>query len=228
MANPSFRAVGTYTESGGASSISIPAPAGTALGDLLIINASGFGSGKTFSTPAGWTQIDQNNNNMGGSAYQEAVFYQTAPSSSPGNTTLSVAGGSMAMSCQMWGYQDVDTVTPLDGTTSGWAATSSANPLPMPSLTTTVNNSLVIFIIQDNHNETYSTVPTGSTKRLDQATTQVNKFVEADLTQAVAGAVSGLTFSRTLTGGSPFAKVMTIAARAQSATATFVPQIVMI
>lgn len=221
MANPSFRAAGAYINAVGVSSASVAAPAGTLAGDLLIINAGGLGAARTFSTPVGWTQIDQDNDDMIGGAYQLAVFYQVSLSSSPANTTLSVVGGSMNLSVQMWGYKDVDTVNPLDGSTSGWAAFSAVNPLAMPSITTTVNNSLVIFIIQDSHNETYSTVPTGSTKNVDQDTTQVDKFVEADLTKAVAGTVSGLTFSRTLSGGTPDAKVMTIAVRPVSvATAT--------
>jgi hypothetical protein len=134
---PTFKSVGTFTAT---STTSLSVPWGThASGDfgvLVIAENSG-----TTTMPAGWTQI--------GSTFTTGttrvmVGYKFATSSSEAN--VSVTGISNSGIAQIAVYQNVDSASPINVSTSGTqASVTTGTTVNMSAVTTTTDKCLVVI-----------------------------------------------------------------------------------
>lgn len=121
----------------GGTSITINKPAGTVLDDLLIAAVATDGN-TAITPPAGWTVIniaDQSG------AVSFGVWWKVAGASEPGNYTFIWSGGSEQVVGWIMRFTGHDPVNPINtsATTGGSSDTPSS-----PSVTTTVDNALIL------------------------------------------------------------------------------------
>src|SRR3989338_787678 len=215
---------------GGTSSLtlSIPVPAGTAAGDLLLyaVNDDGCAS---ITWPAGFTELQRTDV---GSADGQCwtIAYKVATGT---ETNLDyIDSSSWSISGSVVAYSGVDTTSPINISNQTTSATSS-NPWTLTSnsmTTTAANTQLVWFGAADTDSAasgfdgssctsvtTTYTPPSGFTKRSDiqglvNPYTCFNPMSVADSVQATAGATGVLTGSLVSTGrGTASTGVMLVA-----------------
>lgn len=150
---PTFVTFATANNTG--SSVTITRPTEVIAGDLLIISATHSDNG-IFTVPAGWTSIYQSTNND-----RTFVVYKYATSGEAVTYTVT-SGKSDKIAAQLLVYRNaiIDTTTGVSGGT----------PLSVPSLTTTVANSLSLLVAGQRRGSTgavLGTPPVGYTKLVD-------------------------------------------------------------
>ncbi|WP_148714450.1 DUF6701 domain-containing protein [Chitinolyticbacter meiyuanensis] len=96
------------------STLTIPVPAGTVAGDVLLAQVTGSANPLIITPPAGWTLIRSNSQNLLAAGITQALYYRVATGSEPASYTftLSVAAwvaGSMIT------FRGVNTTTPVLG-----------------------------------------------------------------------------------------------------------------
>lgn len=161
MAAPVWR---TKSENTGSSTgESIPTPSGTVTGDFLLLHISFEGGTNITVTHSAFTLWDRedNSSNIG-----HVIAYREHDGTSLGSFSLN--------SSQKWSY----TISRIDGQDPDVAVAahkvagangSSGNPNP-PSVTTTIDESLVFAIVANKKGATY-TAPSGYTERWDNPNT---------------------------------------------------------
>jgi hypothetical protein len=122
---------------GTANSLTLPAPAGIATGDLLLAAVDVRGS-PTITAPAGWTLV---RSDQSGYTIKQSVYYKIAGSSEPASYTWTFAS-SQGASGGIAAYIGVDTSAPIAATAG--QANAASTQITAPSVTTTGPNQLVV------------------------------------------------------------------------------------
>ncbi len=127
------------------SSITLNKPTGTASGEfLLVVISLDYISSGTFSTPSGWTKMDE-----GAAIVNEgtsAIFYKVMGSSEPSSYTFSLLGNGKAFA-QIVRYSGVDSNNPIENQSH----TSPLSPYNVaPSTFTTYLPSKILRILRGN------------------------------------------------------------------------------
>ncbi len=187
--DPTFKAVDTA--GGDASSITITKPAGVVEGDFMLAQILVEKGGVTFTAPADWTLLREDDSSS--DALAQALFYRVAGASEPADYTFSFdqaakVAGAIGL------FTDVDTANPVDAH-SGQA--SSGGDPTAPSITTTVAGTQLVALFGMSGVSTF-TPPVGMTERWDFNPGDNPSISGAEETFAGIGA----TGSRTATGTS--------------------------
>lgn len=119
-----------FSSNTGAPITTVPRPAGTVDGDVLITHILATSGAPAM---AGWTTIASHDVS---SSFFLSAFWKLATAGDPANFSLSGAGTNIIAVCTAW--YNADTASPIDGTPA--TATGS----PVASVTTTVDNSVLL------------------------------------------------------------------------------------
>jgi hypothetical protein len=182
------------------SSVTLSAPTNTTVGDLLLMNVDTNGGGTAFSAPAGWTSISAATNYSGnalGGGYS-ILAYRIATSADVGASYVISLGATRASVARIVDYVGVETSSPFENTfTAGTnpAGGTSTTSFSYPSVTTTVNNTTVVFgaLAFPTGAATTITPPAGTTQRVALSATGTSPDITTeigDFVQATAGTVS--------------------------------------
>jgi PKD repeat protein len=170
--------------------VSLPAPAGRAAGDVLVASFTAD-KNPTVAVPAGWTAITSGLSI--GSGARVFAYYRVVGSSDPATYTWTLS------TAVKWGggitaYTGVNTTTPLDSTVATAVnATFSATSIAVGSITTASNGALLIGGLGFDSSSPAATAPTGWTERWETSGGQVAE--QADRIQATAGAAGTATWT---------------------------------
>lgn len=136
-----YRASSTGQNSGGSTTLTIPKPAGTVEGDLLVAQvAARGGTGVSVTAPAGWTLIDTATN---GTNINQTLYWKTAGGSEPANYdfTLSnsqkTAGGIIALT----GADSTNPIGPVG------EATGNSHTITAPTVTAASDGSRLLVMM---------------------------------------------------------------------------------
>jgi hypothetical protein len=179
-----------------AASLSIPLPAGTVPGDLLlaVVGHQG-GTARSMTPPSGWTAVPNADYAQGTNARIHA-WYRFAGPDEPASYTFTLTGGSAQDSAGgILAIAGARAPGPIDaslGQVNGTNSTAVTAPALAPSLA----NALLVFGGSANGAVTF-TPPAGMTEQLDRATTGTYKVATSVATQALA--VAGPTGTRIAT-----------------------------
>jgi hypothetical protein len=188
---PDFGAATTAANSSsGATTLVINRPSSTSAGHLLLAGISvAGGSNVTITPPSGWTLVRRTNNST---SVGVATYRKIATSSEPSSYTWSLSPSSRA-SGGITRLTGVDASTPVNVSAG---ATGSGTSVAAPSVTTTVENTLLVGFFGSNTNATF-TAPDAMTERLDVA----NASSSGPAVEAASGAWTaiGATGTRTAT-----------------------------
>jgi hypothetical protein len=161
-----------------------PLPASIVAGNLLIAAVYTYGTGGVHTWPAGWTQIDQQNWNsaydVGSFAYRIATGTDSAPA-----VTWSSSCHSIGQVFQFSGTS----ATPISAARS--FATGLTGTHTSASITTTANNSDVIYLDLSGFYSTLLTNPAGWTSDANAADGITGVISLGDKTVAASGSGSG-------------------------------------
>lgn len=212
MTVPVIATEGVDTTGNTNADLTVAVPSGTTNGDLLVavISASAPLTAVSINTPGGWTLINHSNGSGTGSEVGLAVFRRIA-SSEPADylftaTPNAIGNGMTGKMLRITGH---DPTTPVN------IAGETDNSLVAPSVTTTVNDCLVLCCVAAVDDAVNTFTPPGTlTEQWDFGTvggpgTFGNSMAGATKTQAAAGATGTQTF--TATGGPAANTVQTIA-----------------
>lgn len=137
--------VGKGTFAGGNSALTVDVPAAYLQNDLLLILAES--ENQTIATPSGWSHVTNSPQSTGtaaaAGAVQLAVFYKIAGAS---ESSVTVGDSGDHTTAIMLAFRGVDTSTPFNITAGGVDA-STTSSLSCPSVTTTVDNCLIVNCI---------------------------------------------------------------------------------
>lgn len=167
----SFVAAGTAQ---GGSAPTVPLPAGWQQNDLLVL--AGTGGQSAYSAPAGWST-----GVASASAPRQALFYKFAGAS---ESSVAVTGGGAAGQMVMLAWRNVNTLD-VNGTIKLTNSTTASTN----SLTTTIDNDLVISIFSEDATGTTPGSVTGTTIRYADNTVG-RSLVVVDETLASHGATT--------------------------------------
>lgn len=184
MAAPVFSTVAVTQGSLG--SMTATKPSGVVSGDLLItaLVTQATSTSLSIVTLSGWTLIRQSA--IGGANdKQHAVYYRIAGGSEPSTWTwtLSNGGATTYWSNAVSRITGIDTTNPIN--ISGIQANASSASVTAPSITTTVNDCLLLFTGADTNGRTY-TAPTGMVEKWEDR-------VNGTFDDSHSGAVETLT-----------------------------------
>lgn len=172
-----------------ATSITITLPAGSAVGDVAILCASGVWA---VSRPTGWTAID----NQSGTNYNGAGFAKVLDSAdiSTGSVTVSLAGsGDATAALLVFVGSTVKSVRPIVGTRSGSGSTS----VDVSALQARADDYFAVYI--SNRASSTNTFSSGSTLHTSSATSSSGALVGA-MTGSKVGATGTASLSAAGTG----------------------------
>lgn len=190
VAAPAFQSLATATAGNpDVSTLTIPVPAGTASGDLLLAIVS-TDSETTLNTPVGWTLLDQGNSSA---AVTMAVYYRIATAAEPASYSFNW-GSSEEVAGAILRYSGVSTSDPI----GVWGVATGTNNSPTsPSASTANADTRVVRIYgADDDDLAGSPYPTGTTGRLNIAgSTDGPSLGVADAVQAAIGATGSAAFS---------------------------------
>ncbi len=146
-------------------SLSFSAPAGTAAGDLMLVQLSvRGGTATTLTAPSGWTLLRRDNN---GSILAQAVYYKFATATEPASTTWGISPNNRAVGAII-AYRGVDTAAPINA--SGGQINAFSLSVTAPSVTTTVANARLVGFFGTTNGNTSFTSPSGMAERIDVGT----------------------------------------------------------
>jgi hypothetical protein len=174
---------GTLADHAAATTTDIPYPASPAAGDLLVFAL--FLAATSVTTPGGWTLAKQEFS-TGTTSPMISVMYKVATGSESGNLTVTHASGTAQG--QMWKISGVDQATPMDVAATSISAGAVATYV-IPSLTTTMINTLLMaFGVTNNATATWAP-PSGFTEILDSLVR--NPSSNANYKQQAASGATG-------------------------------------
>lgn len=136
---PSYRS-SSNALNGSAGSLTLNCPTGVSDGDYLVMGIT-VGNNRTITgVPAGWTQ-DYNASHAG---LKQFYVYVKLAASEPASWTWTFSGSGASTVAACAAIQDLDQITPLN--ISGGQTNASSVNITAPSVTTTVNNCLLVGI----------------------------------------------------------------------------------
>lgn len=183
----------SVTDATGTASATATLPTGTVAGDMMLLSVYAESSTATIGTPTGWTLVPGSSQSSSGN-FASAVFYKVA-GASEGSVSVSPTGAIFVEVCRT-SYSTAASAS-LDGQSNASGGTATATSLPAPSITTTHNGDLLVWI-GFNFSAT-TTPPTGFTTRYNAGDVAIG-----DKTQTTAGATG------TQTGTDSVADVWTV------------------
>jgi len=179
----------TTNTTGGATSLTLTVPAGTASGDLLIATVSVDGS-NPITAPAGWATVSNGGDGSGNVEF--GVFQRTATGSEPASYTFTW-GGSASATGAMLRFTGVHPTTPVGPTATN---TGNSGTAIAPSVVTTQANTLILRVFgADRAN--IAAAPAGHTQifsLLGGGGGSANGSGGATITQGTAGATGTASF----------------------------------
>jgi hypothetical protein len=189
-----FRSSATAQTGSGASSITVNVPAGVVAGDVMIAAIDAEGSG-SFTAPTGWSSTGL----FSGATFFgfAGIYFHVAGASEPASYTWGL-GTTRKASAKILSYVGVENSSPIE-VTSTTAGASSGTSDSASSITTTVNNTMVIMDFgADNAFGSFTiTPPSGTSERAKVFTSGSGSMLGGqaqDFTQATAGATGTKTF----------------------------------
>jgi hypothetical protein len=161
---PAFRAVSTAVGGAAATSITIPVPAGTVQGDLLIAgHVQDMSSALMAPTDplAGWNLVEKP---VSGSVTRATVYWRFAPASPPASYAFTFSTNTNGSAGFMAAYTGADPTSPVGA--SDKVVNASATTVTAPTLTpTTTPTTLLTVMGIDNVAAITPTTPAGTTLR---------------------------------------------------------------
>jgi hypothetical protein len=145
------------------SSITIPRPAGTASGHVMLASIVANDDDPNFTAPAGWTLVRQD---TVVDALRQNLYVKVAGGAEPSAYTWTLSG-TRRVAGGVTTYSGVDTSDPVD-THGATAQASPTTAVIAPSVTTTVEDTLLVHFAAVNAEGTIS-APPGMTERWEAA-----------------------------------------------------------
>jgi hypothetical protein len=192
-----FRSTSSVQNGAGSTTLTIPVPAGTVAGDVMVLQVDAHGP-QVVTPPSGWTVLYSGSFN---SSY--AAAYWRVASSEPASYVWNLGASTRAATGQATSYSGVDNSSPIDGTAAP-AKANSGTAWTASSYTTGAPNSMVVVLTAGDAASAFTlTQPGGATLRNTVYTSGAGTVVgalTADFLQAVAGPTGAQTTTSSLTG----------------------------
>jgi hypothetical protein len=155
-----LRSAGVVTEHGAETVTAVPYPSPINAGDVLVLLIST--SSATLSTAPGTPWVTPYNHSNTGDTLVPSlmVSYKIADGTESG--TLSVTHANVASLSQILDFGNVDNVTPLDTTPTTYDGSSAATTTILPTMTTTVAGTGLVYAAALNSTAATATPPTTS------------------------------------------------------------------
>jgi hypothetical protein len=177
-------------------SLTIPTPAGTTAGDLLVATvAHQGGSGRGMTPPAGWSAVPNTDVYEGTNARIHAWF-KFAGASEPSSYTFTLTGGSQDTAGGIIALSGANAVSPINVSAGQSNGSTGSTSVPAPSVTTTVPNTLLLYAGALNVAAAW-TQPPFMSEQFERATSGTYKVSIESATQPLTAA--GATGTRTAT-----------------------------
>jgi len=193
-----YRSSSSNTNFPGTTPLVVNKPTGTASGDILVAVVN---SSTAYATSSGWTQRATLTSAFAPSRI--TVLTLVAGGSEPASYSFAAAGGTI-QAAAISAYSGGDNASPIDGTVTTAEDSDLDGVVILPSITTTVNNSIIVGCIapSDGSAAYVGTAPPGSmTERIDINTTAAYAVEMADQAITPAGATGTRSFTVTATPG---------------------------
>ena len=190
-------------------SITINKPAGTVQYDVMLAHIATYSDQDvTITPPSGWTLV----RSTSATYHRSWTYYKVAGASEPTSYTFT-ASATAYLNGAIRSYSGANTTSPINA--SNAQATPSGTSHSTPSITTTVNNTMITTFFGVMSNTTW-TPPSGEVERYDQVYTLVT-IEGADELQASAGA-SGSKTATSAAAGVGSAHIIALAPASQEFT----------
>lgn len=206
---PTFRAAGTWAFTSNnvsaSSSLAPGAPAGKAVGDLLILISESRSITATAATPAGWTIVSgfpkRSATTSGGTIYMWTRIADGTSADTPTVAWSSLTSGTSGDSTGAGILAYTGVTATLDGTITVTDLASQTSSSTITGLTTALINTLVLSVAVKIVESSGQTSTTSWTERADNSTTSgtghIVEVVELDTTTAGATGTHTVTWSGT-------------------------------
>ena len=126
-----------------------------------LIAIVGTYSGSTINTPSGWTAAI---NQSGGTPPSQAIFYKAAGAGESKSLTVTVSGSNSEVGLQIYEYQNIAAVSPVDVTNSN---TGNGASITTNSITTTQATDVIIVGVVITGRTSFSSWTNSFTERND-------------------------------------------------------------
>lgn len=182
----------------GATSAAPTRPTGTASGDLIFAHVQMDSSTRTISTPTGWTALLGPIDDSQSGDSRHYLFHRYADLTSDDEPTWT-ASGSTQVFANLHAFTGVVASSPIDVTATATPASGSSQT--GPTMTTTVDDTLVINFVGDDRSTAitppaFSTSTSGWTKQVESGPTSSQQSAAmADFPQATAGSVTQIVWT---------------------------------
>lgn len=154
------------------------------------------GSGRSMAPPTGWTMVP-NTDQFNGTAARTHAWYRLAGPSEPASYLFTETGGSAYdMSGGIIAITGANQSFPINASGGQNNGTVMATPVPAPSITTTVANTLLVYGGACNVGITF-TPPVGMSEQWDRSSSGQYRVTTETATQEFSG--PGATGTRTAT-----------------------------
>ena len=148
------------TAGGGAASVSVATPAGTATDDVMVAVVAVRGNPQSINVPAGWTAVDVQES-VG--SFRQRAFWRVAVGGEPASHTFTWTASNRGVAAILT-YRGADTVAPVNASAAQTAASSAA--ITAPSVTTTVTNTVLVGFFGIGHAAAGFTLPSPAMTRV--------------------------------------------------------------
>ena len=210
-----FRAAETAL-SASANTVTVTKPTGTVDNDIMIAIAYVNDATATITAPSGWTLAETNNSPMTAKA---SLYYKKA--SSEGASYQFDFSATTRVRATIATFTGQDTTTPVGDTTAKGNASGDGST-PADSVTSTVDNSVIVYgAIMDAATDTSWLPPTDYTEAIDTGGEASTTFAYA--TKASAGATGTITATHsTPATNAAFLAVLNLTASAPSTQGSYI------
>ena len=178
----------------GVTSLTINKPAGTVSNDVMIAAIAVRPDTATITAPSGWTLVRRTDQSTA-TANSQAIYRKVAGGSEPANYTWTLGGSPTGGAGGIMTFYNINTTSPVN--VENGQATAYALTHATPSVTTTVNNTMIVTAHSFSSGATW-TPPSGMTEAVDIASEAVPSVTGVSIemsyvTQASAGATGTKT-----------------------------------
>jgi len=172
----------------GGSTLTINAPSGVAVGDVMVAHVVVQTSGNSIAAPSGWNIIKRQDTS---SNIATATYWKAVGSSEPSNYTWNF-GTSGEASGGIASYTNVDTTHPIDASTAQY--NNGISNMDNTGVTTTTANDMLVYAVGIVNPSTSVTLPTGFTQQWKaNSTTATSSDLSQELfsTASATGTIHG-------------------------------------
>lgn len=188
---PTYRASSGTTFSGSATSVGVPKPTGLAVNDIIdVVLEINTPISTTITKPAGWVEETQANTQNGASSQRR--FYKVADAADVAASTYTLSWtGTLAHAGTVAAYVGVNTASPVNASASPTGG-AGATTINAPSVTTTVNDTLVVCGVGAGDT---TTITSGAVSNVQSVTRTTAAAGSGDTPQTTAGATGTKAFT---------------------------------